>query len=133
MWLLHRKIRLLSLGWATAIVVVSLVPSSGGAIGWNLDKVGHFLAYAGLGLLACLSFEDRRSRLAALAGAVMLGSLLEVAQNFVPGRDMSALDELADIAGVLTGALIFRSRESALRRLAEQRLRLGAQAHNESE
>lgn len=113
--------RLLLLAWTLGIVIVSLVPSGGVSV-WNLDKLGHFLAYAGLGALACLSFRDRRMRAWALVGAVVLGGILEIAQNFVPGRDMSAIDGLADTAGVFVGAIAFRLRGNDLSRLVERLL-----------
>jgi VanZ family protein len=38
-------------------------------------------------------------------GIVAYSGLLEVAQSFVPGREMSALDLLANTSGVLLAAL----------------------------
>jgi len=103
--------------WALGIVVVSLVPSTGASVG-NLDKLGHFLAYAGLAVLISLNFEGTKARVGALIGAVALGALLEWGQSHVPGRDMSFLDETANALGVLTGAVVFRFRQADLRRWA---------------
>jgi VanZ family protein len=72
-----------------------------------VDKITHFLGYAGLAILALLSFQRLIPRLLALIGAVGLGALLEWGQSFVPGRDMSLLDGVANSLGVLAGALIF--------------------------
>lgn len=105
------------LGWTLGIVVVSLVPSGGVSL-WNLDKVGHFLAYAGLAVLICLNFQSRTSRLALFFAAVALGVSLELLQQFVPGRDMSLIDGSANAAGVLTGAISFRFLGDSIRRLA---------------
>ena len=113
----HRRIRLALLIWVLGTVVVSLVPSTGVSF-WNVDKIGHFLAYAGLAVLICLNFDGTKARLGALVGAVALGALLEWAQSYVPGRDMSLLDETANALGVLTGAVVFRLREADLRRWA---------------
>lgn len=113
----HRRIRLATIVWALGIVVVSMVPSTGASF-WNLDKVGHFLAYAGLAALISLSFEGTKARLGALMGAVALGALLEWGQSHVPGRDMSLLDGMANALGVMTGAIVFRLREEGLRRWA---------------
>lgn len=102
-----RKIRYVLLIYVTLVVVVSLAPSSGASF-WHIDKIGHFLAYGGMAILALLSFPVNSSRLAALLGCVALGAFLEWGQSFVPGRDMSLVDGLANTLGVLTGALFFR-------------------------
>ena len=113
----HRRIRLALLVWVLGIVVVSLVPSTGVSF-WNLDKIGHFLAYAGLPVLICLDFEGTKARLGALIGAVALGALLEWAHLYVPGRDMSFVDGTANALGVLAGAVVFRFRQGEFRRWA---------------
>jgi len=101
------KIRFALLAYVLLVVLVSLLPSGGISIG-NSDKVGHFFAYAGIAILALLSFEGRFARLAALLGAVGLGAILEWGQSFVPGRDMSLADGITNALGVLVGALFFR-------------------------
>lgn len=110
-------VRTLLLTWVLGIVVVSLAPSGGVSV-WNLDKVGHFLAYAGLSTLVCLGFDSLSSRLALSVGAVVLGVLLEFAQQFVPGRDMSTLDGLVNTLGVIAGLLVFRLIGDRLRKVA---------------
>ena len=116
------RIRLVLLVYTLGIVVVSLIPSTGVSL-WNLDKVGHYFAYAGLAVLVCLNLEWTHARVAGLIGAVVLGALLEGAQSFVPGRDMSLVDGAANTLGVLSGAVIFRLREGDLRRRAAALLR----------
>lgn len=105
------------LAWSTGIVVVSVVPSTGISL-WNLDKVGHFIAYGGLSVLVCLAFDGTRIRLQLLFGAVALGAALELVQQFVPGRDMSFVDGVVNAAGVLTGAVLYRLCSDEIRRLA---------------
>ena len=101
------KTRISLLIYALLVSVVSLLPGSGASYG-QVDKVGHFSAYAGMAVLAMMSFKGRISRLAALLGAIGLGVLLEWGQSFIPGRDMSLLDGAANTLGVLAGALFFR-------------------------
>ncbi len=113
----HRRVRLALRMWVLAIVVVSLIPSTGASL-WNLDKIGHFFAYAGLAVLICLNFEGKKAVLGALFSAVALGALLEWGQSYVPGRDMSLVDGTANALGVLAGAVVFRLREKELRRWA---------------
>lgn len=113
----HTRVRTVLLAWAVGIVIVSIVPSTGVSL-WNLDKLGHFLAYAGLSVLVCLAFDGMRVRLPLLVGAVVLGAALELIQQFVPGRDMSLVDGLVNAAGVLTGAVLYRVLGEEIRRLA---------------
>ena len=110
------KTRLILLIYVLLVILVSLLPGSGASYG-QTDKVGHFLAYAGMAILAALSFEGRIPRLAALLGAIVLGGLLEWGQSFIPGRDMSLLDGIANGLGVLVGALIFHFQGQFIRKM----------------
>lgn len=101
-----------------AIIAVSVVPSGGGVPLWNLDKVGHYLAYTGLAVLVCIRFDGPARRVWGLLGAIALGAALELIQSQIPGRDMSLLDGLVNTAGVLTGLAIFTARGREVRRLA---------------
>ena len=103
----YAKIRFVLLAYVLCVVLVSLVPSSGSSFG-HTDKIGHFFAYGGMAVLALLSFDARSTRLVALVGAVGLGALLEWGQSFVPGRDMSLVDGVANALGVLVGVVFFR-------------------------
>jgi len=96
------------------------VPASGaGPPHW--DKVGHFLAYTGMALLAMLTFRSRRARGASLIGAVTLGALLEWAQSLLPTRQMSLADGVVNTLGVVSGALLFRWRGNVLEEWLEAR------------
>ena len=119
----NTKIRLVLLFYILLVVVVSLLPSSGEASTWPIDKVGHFVAYAGMAILALLSFDTWTDRLAALVGAIGLGALLEWGQSFIPGRDMSWVDGIANASGVAVGAVFFGFYGRALRDWARSRFR----------
>jgi len=88
------------------VIFVSLLPSTGVSF-WHVDKIGHFFAYAGMAVLALLAFNSRISRALALFFAVALGAALEWGQSFVPGRDMSLMDGIANTLGVITGTVLF--------------------------
>ncbi len=82
---------------------VALVPGS--------DKVLHAGAYAVLGALLTLAtagarFSGRRAVVIAAALASLYGVSDELHQAFVPGRDTSAGDWIADTAGALVGAAL---------------------------
>ncbi|HWV39276.1 MAG TPA: VanZ family protein [Vulgatibacter sp.] len=92
--------------------------------GWfGFDKVSHFLEYALFGLLVARAM---RILSGAGAGRVILATTLvgmafgasdELHQFFVPGRDASLFDLLADTFGSLAGATGWVVLAGALRRL----------------
>jgi len=107
------RMRLAFALYVLLVVSVSLVPGSGLSF-WHLDKIGHFLAYSGMAILAFLTFNTTTARLLALVLAIGLGAGLEWGQSWVPGRDMSLADGIANTLGVLSGACVFRLRGRAL-------------------
>src|SRR3972149_7476486 len=75
------------------------------------DKVVHVLVYAPLGFLMAYAL----SRSTSSANLIFLGAFLaflygltdEIHQYFVPGRDASALDAMADGTGAMIGSRVF--------------------------
>ena len=100
---------LLIIGW----VIATLIESSGPSLlpplnkAPHLDKVAHFLAFSGLGLLACaLAFKLSPTPAIPLLSAPLLmvtlfGIIDEAFQMLIPGRQADLLDLLADICGAL--------------------------------
>jgi VanZ family protein len=82
------------------------------------DKALHFLAYFGLAAMAGVGFKSRKTVLLVSLALIGLGGVLEIAQGFT-GRDMSFYDELANSAGVITGAVLARAIIEPLRRRLE--------------
>ncbi len=76
------------------------------------DKVLHFSAFCSLALSAALALAPgRRSAWVVIAGLLAYGAFIEVVQAFIPGREASVLDWLADacgIAGGLAAAAVLR-------------------------
>jgi VanZ family protein len=72
-------------------------PSEGGA-----DKGLHVLCFAVFGAMAALAFNRRLLPVAA-AGLLAVGAGIEIAQHFVPGREGSVGDWLADAIGLVIG------------------------------
>lgn len=67
------------------------------------DKVAHCLAYAWLAILPFFGCGRMRSAFTGSLLMVPLGMGLEFAQNYVPGRDFSVLDMVANTTGVALG------------------------------
>lgn len=75
------------------------------------DKAGHFVVFAGLGLLGLAAWPRHAATL--IVALLAYGALIEVAQMLTALRQAETLDWLADAAGIAT-AVVLR----ALRRRA---------------
>lgn len=83
--------------------------------GSNLDKLVHFGLYLGLGLTL-----GRAARISGFTGGLVLLALLlagvafaavdELLQNWVPRRVPQMADWLADVAGLVTGYVLYVAR-----------------------
>ncbi len=91
--------------YAVLVAFLSLQPGGGSFIG-PYDKVAHFITYGIFAVLAHRMNLSGRHYIYVCIGIVAYSGLLEVAQSFVPGREMSVLDLLANASGVLLGALL---------------------------
>jgi VanZ family protein len=69
------------------------------------DKVRHAAAFATLALLVDFAFPASRFGAVKVMALLGYGVAIEVVQYFLPARDASALDVLADGAGVAMYAL----------------------------
>ena len=68
----------------------------------NEDKVYHFLGFAALAFVACMTFSWRHSWLV-LIGCLLVGFGIEYGQSFQPLRTVSMADMAANAIGVLAG------------------------------
>jgi VanZ family protein len=102
------KLRFVFALYVLLVVFVSLVPGSGFSLGRHSDKIGHFLVYSGMIILAFLTFRSKPAQFLAAVFAIGLGIVLEWGQSFVPGRDTSLIDGIANTLGVFSGMIFFR-------------------------
>ena len=91
-----------------AITVLSLLPPKSGLELGKSDKLNHFLAYAILSLNFGFISTKIRSYFIGIPFLIAYGLLIEFFQGFVPGRDPSFYDALANFVGVFSGFFIFR-------------------------
>ncbi len=101
--------------WAGVLFFLSEGDSSCFTIPLGADKVIHGALYLVLGLT--LSWAGYRGGYAIPVSVLILvgigyGALDEWHQSFVPGRDPSVGDAVADAIGVLAGFAIFRRRRA---------------------
>jgi VanZ family protein len=103
----------LVLYWIILLSATS-IPSDGIPTTAVSDKVMHFTAYFGLGVLLNLtfifqnkfSFLKYKSAAATIIIGSIYGGLDEFHQHFIPGRSMEFLDFVADFAGLVL-AVVF--------------------------
>ena len=98
-----------SIGWMAVIFYLSHQPALPiEPLFPHQDKVFHFLAYFLLTSLLFLACKINQYTLFwAVVVAVLYGMTDEFHQGFVPGRDVSLLDWLADIFGSLAAYFFF--------------------------
>jgi VanZ family protein len=89
----------------------NLVPP---AIPFTGDKLYHFIEFFGLGLLLARAWRATllhggfgQVLMIAFACGVLVGASDEYHQSFVPGRDMSVYDLLADAAGLVAAQALY--------------------------
>lgn len=92
-------------GYSVLVTVLSLLPKSA-AIAVPNDKAGHLLAYSVFAVLGFRLVSALRPYFFLCIGILFYGALMELGQSFVPGREMSALDIVANSSGVAIGALL---------------------------
>jgi VanZ family protein len=102
---IRRAALVITLCLAAMIGYYSLVPPGDVPAPDISDKIRHFAAYALLAVPAAMWFSPRR--LAAWLAVGGYGVLMEIAQGLSgTGRELSALDALANMAGAGAGVLL---------------------------
>lgn len=95
----------LALGYAVIILSLSSIPGQHYPSGiiFSYDKIIHFLEYFGFALLIVRTLPISTSVALGVGIAVVFGGLDEIYQQFVPGRDSSFADWVADALGAFLG------------------------------
>jgi VanZ family protein len=97
--------------YAGIVTVTSLLPGSDAPID-NLDKVAHLLVYYIFAVLGYRTLGNRRHFHYMCLGIITYSALLELGQSYIPGREMSLYDLLANIGGVILGAMVMNLKYS---------------------
>jgi len=90
--------------WMTLFTIFFLAFSPSADIGPNfdhVDKIKHAIAFLILTLLFMMAYRVGMVRV--WFWMLLLGSLIEVIQYFLPYSDASVLDLMADMVGILLG------------------------------
>lgn len=90
----------------TGIGVLSLMPPSSGIELGEHDKWNHFIAYSTLALNWTFLKSNQKVFWLGLGTCFLYGLILEFLQGFIPGRESSIMDALANTGGILIGSAI---------------------------
>ncbi len=90
---------------AAIILVGSVVDTGQSAVSGINDKLQHGLAFAGLALTARLAFTRQPLWTVLLPALLCFGLLIECIQYFLPWREFSLADLVADAVGLVPGVL----------------------------
>ena len=96
--------------WAMCVTVLAgaLAPQADSPQLFALaDKVAHTLAFAALALMGLRAY--RKHLLLVCALLIALGGMIEVVQGYTSTRSQEWEDFLADILGIVLGALLSRA------------------------
>jgi len=93
----------------TIVLVVTLTPGNGNIAGNYFDKVVHFTIFAFLAFAIIKTSPSNKNLSLYLFLAILLGFATEIAQQFIPGRNLSFYDALANTLGIFTTYLYNQS------------------------
>lgn len=100
--------QLIFIAYVVFIIAASLVPEAGTSIVVYKDKIVHLAAYFVMGIFAWTAVTTMKRKLYLLFSSVLLGVVLELVQEFVPGRSMDVADAAANTAGVVLAYIVCR-------------------------
>ncbi len=99
------------------IAISTLMPYVNTSGMHNLDKVAHFLMFFFLSVNIGYKYLGTKKLLPALIGASFLAIGTELIQKFIPERGMDVYDALTDIAGIITGLIVYYLFQSVINKL----------------
>jgi len=96
--------------WALllASLALSLIPQPPGVFELASDKLWHALAYLVLYISCRFAYHRQTTHITRFALLLGFSLLIEVLQYFVPNREFSLLDVVANAAGLAIGVIIMR-------------------------
>lgn len=95
------------IAYAAIVTATSLRPGTGAGVE-HLDKVVHLLTYYIFAVLGYRFLTNKQYYPYICLGIIAYGGLIEVGQSYIPGRDMSGYDFLANTLGVALGAMVMK-------------------------
>lgn len=101
------------------ITILSLLPPSSGVEVHVNDKVGHFLAY-GVWMINLGLLFNKNHYWKIIVSILVFSCMMEFFQSFIPGREVSIYDLLANTIGALIGTVILLLTKAQIIKLLEK-------------
>ena len=109
MALIAKPLTILWLGGVLFLIVASVIPQAGLSeieSGFGKDKIARIIIFSLLAFYPAAFFPSIRMGLITSTSIAPLGFLLEVFQRYVPGRNFSPEDMIANNVGAVVGILL---------------------------
>jgi len=109
MALISKPLTVLWLGGVLVLIVASLIPQAGLSeidSGFGKDKIARIIIFSILAFYPAAFFSSIRMGLITSTSIAPLGFLLELFQRYVPGRNFSPEDMIANNVGAVVGILL---------------------------
>lgn len=97
------------IAYAGIVTIASLYPGGDEGVE-HLDKLVHLLVYYIFAVFGYRMLANKQHYLPVCLGIIAYSALIEWGQSYIPGREMSGVDVLANIAGVALGAVVMNRR-----------------------
>jgi VanZ family protein len=99
-------VQVVFISYVLFVIFLSLVPLPAGTGSGSLDKIIHAALYFIMGVLAYVSFNTLGKRSVMFVFILILGAVLELFQMYIPGRDISLHDAMANTSGLALSFLL---------------------------
>jgi hypothetical protein len=109
MALISKPLTVLWFGGVIFLIVASLIPQAGLSeieSGFGKDKIARIIIFALLAFYPAAFFPSIRMGLITSTSIAPLGFLLEIFQRYIPGRNFSPEDMIANNVGAVVGILL---------------------------
>ena len=93
-------VQVIFIAYVLLVIFLCLIPQPAGIGIGNLDKIVHVSMYFVMGVLAYIGFNSLGKRIIIFIFMFLLGVSIELLQIYIPGRDASVYDALANAAGL---------------------------------
>ena len=94
-------VQVIFISYVLFVIFVCLVPQPAGIGGGNFDKIIHISLYFVMGVIAYIAFNTLGKRIVIFICMFLLGVSIELMQMYIPGRDASLYDALANGTGLV--------------------------------
>jgi len=99
------------------VLIATLSPVNGDMAGEYLDKVAHLIVYFVLGVSILITYGSKSKALQLLLISALIGLIIEVIQQYIPGRNTSIFDGIANTIGLIMAMFFFEDKNDFSRKI----------------